>query len=84
MFLKILQLDSCFKIFPATQPKFCDGESYLEINFSLDWTDLSQVDNFSSWAFLAIEIEGAVRNTLGSEVAYGDGAPGFALSHLDN
>jgi len=56
----------------------------LKINFIRYFRRLSQVDDFSSWTFLAVEIECAVRNALGSEVTYRDGTPGIALSHLDN
>lgn len=51
--------------------------------YTIFW-QLSQVDDFSSWTFLAVEIECAVRNAPGSEVTYRDGTPGIALSHLDN
>lgn len=56
----------------------------FEINFIRFFWQLSQVDDFSSWTFLAVEIECAVRNAPGSEVTYRDGTPGIALSHLDN
>ena len=56
----------------------------MKINFIRYFRRLSQVDDFSSWTFLAVEIECAVRNALGSEVTYRDGTPGIALSHLDN
>lgn len=72
------------KVIPVTLPECCGGESYLKINFIRYFRRLSQVDDFSSWTFLAVEIECAVRNSLGSEVTYRDGTPGIALSHLDN
>ena len=56
----------------------------FKINFIRFFRQLSQVDDFSSWTFLAVEIECAVRNAPGSEVTYRDGTPGIALSHLDN
>ena len=84
-FWKLLILKPFWKkYFPVTLPECCGGESYLKINFIRYFRRLSQVDDFSSWTFLAVEIECAVRNALGSEVTYRDGTPGLALSHLDN
>ena len=44
---------------------------------------LSQVHNLSLRKVLAVEDEGAVGNTLRLEVAYRNGTPSIALTHLD-
>ena len=72
------------KVIPRHATGVLWGESYLKINFIRFFRQLSQVDDFSTWTFLAVEIECAVRNAPGSEVTYRDGTPGIALSHLDN
>ena len=43
---------------------------------------LSQVDDFCSWEFLAVEGEGTVGDVLCLEAIDIDGAPGRALAHL--
>ena len=43
---------------------------------------LSQVDDFCSWEFLAVEDEGIVGNAFCLEAGDVDGAPGRALAHL--